>query len=394
MSAKNRKAPSLRTRLTIWWYAFFDRRAFRTRDFIFAASAIRLREHHALPQLGEDEAQDHRVQVAVERFFSWAPDADRRTPVDEYGAWLESDSISRANRQLHYRIQYWLHSFTNDRPKIAASHKHLYGGDIEEIEEAEILTEYYRLRKELKVTRDRYLQSIAVRLPLSIKDLAYTAPFLSFLLVLGGYFYTSRVHNHFGIGVHHFFTISDYLSSSVNAVEAASVSAVAAAAGAVWRGVNDANLAKVYRKQRDARNQWIRGLLLLASIFVLILSDEADRTTVWFAIALCLIGVFFVELLFDHVLRPSLALTLLSMSTVVFAATLYVRSNSHILNIENGVMDGHFRVTSQDSQYTSDAYSIIGTSEKYVFLWQREQDRVHILPRDDIRWVSFSDRNE
>lgn len=394
MSLQNRDKLSLRTRLSIWWYAFFDRRAFRTRDAIFAASALRLREHYSLPQLGEDETQDHRVRVAIKRFFAWTQESEALHPEDKYSGWLNSDSASQENRRLHYRIQYWLRSFTEDGPKIATHYRALYDEKIQEIDEVTILTEYRRLRKGLNRVRNRYLRSIAIRLPLSIKDFAYSAPILSFLLVVGGYFYTSRIHGHFGIAVNHFFTIGDYLSSSVNAVEAASISAVVAVGTIIVKAVTHINLAKYYREKRAVREKWIRGVLLLSAVYGLIFADESGRATIWFALALCLVGTALLEHLLDRIFRPSLALALLSVSTVVFAAMLYVRSNNHIINIEHGIMDSHFRVVSRDSEYVDDEYSIIGASERYMFLWQREQDQVLVLPRDEIQWMSVSVRIE
>ncbi len=334
------------------------------------------------------------MKSAIAAFYSWVADSAPAVDRLEYFRWLDSDPDSLANRKTHYRIQYRLRSHAEDGKIIAARYRTLYDEDITEPDDATILETHSALKKQLRKIRRRYLEKVAVRIRLSLKDVAYATPVFSVMIALGGYFYTSRVYAHFGIVASHFFTAGDYLSASVHAVEAAALSAVLFVASMTWRAVADANLTRFERKKYAAQNIWPQRLIMFSCIFALITADADMRATGWFGVALFVVGVNVVTFLLDRIFRSSISLVSTVSAAVVFAAMLFVQSNQTIKKIEQSDDVRNFRVLMRDSEFTSDDYSIVGSSGKYLFLWKRDDGQVKAVPHAEIRWMSLSEKTE
>ncbi len=388
ISAIRRSADHVVTRLFFRVNSWIIRRAINTRVTIFGISYLRLRENYSLPLLGEDEERDARAKAAVERFFAWDANSTPGKNEDEWVQWLEADEDSRSNRRLHLRIQHWIRSSTDDGPRIRDRYRQLFDEDIEEIDDGSILVAHDKLRKDLKVVRKRYLASIAWRIPISVKDFAHAIPILSVAMALGGYLYTSRVHGHFGVDVSHFFTVGDYLASAVHAVRAAAWSAFLFVMSAAWRAVRDLNLPEYERTKYLRQEKWPRRVFYFSCVVGLFTLDQA---TTLFAVSLWFVSLPIVDYLLNQTYRRSLAVILGTSSMVVFSALIYVESNAAIQRVETGNKEQDFSIVSQGSDLTSETHSIIGSSNKYLFLWVRHESRVQIIPHAEISRMSFSD---
>lgn len=383
---------SLSYRLILRWLTFVFSRADKTQYLIFGIAYLRLRDHYKVSL--EDDPRSPLLKEAVEAFFSWEADSTPSDDVEEYYRWLYSDSDSMANRKAHYQIQYRLRSNTEEGHAIAARYRQLYGENIVELDDAAILKKHSAFKKQRNKTRRRYRRNVAVRIQLSITDLAYAVPVISVMIALGGYFYTSRVYTHFGIVASHFFTAGDYLSASVHAVEAAAISAVMFVASMTWRVVSDANMTRYERKKYATQDLWMLGIVIASCVYILFTADDAMRATVWFGMALFVIGVNIITYLLDRVFQSSMAIVSIVAAAVVFASMLYVQSNREIMKIEREDNTRDFRVLVEDSEFTSDEYSIVGSSGKYLFLWRRDESRVEVIPHATIRWMSLSAESE
>lgn len=381
----------LATRLTRRVTSFAKRRAIKTRNLIPTISLLRLKDHYDLPH--GDATNDPRVRDAVDRYFSWTtgslPAEDR-----QFLRWLASDPYSQVGRKAYYEVQYWLRSDTDDGPAIAAKYRQLYDEDINKLEEGAILAYHGHYRKRFRQARKEYLRRVEVRPSLSLKDLAYAVPIVSVLIPLGGYFYTSRVFQHFGIQIRHFFTVTDYLAASVHSVGSAAVSAAIAVVAALWQAVRESTRTDYERQESDKTDRWLWRFSLVLSIYFLWSADQEMRATAIVVLPLTFAGVAIVSTVLTRILRPSVALLLTALSAVVFSALLYVESNRQVLNIERGVEEQSFRVETHDMAFTSDTHSIVGSSEKYMFLWQREDKHVEIVPHTEIKKVSVFRKDE
>ena len=382
----------LRFRLFLRLVTLVFRCAAKTQYVIFGISYLRLRDHYRIPL--EDETPNPLLKKAVEAFFSWETDSSPSEDMAEYYRWLCSDPDSTANRKAHYQIQHWLRSNTTEGHTIAKRYRQLYDEDIVDLDEGAILEKYFAFTKQRNRTRKRYRENVALRIQLSITDLAYAVPVISAMIALGGYFYTSRVYAHFGIVASHFFTAGDYLSASVHAVGAAAVSAVVFVVSMAWRDVSDANMTRYERTKYATQDVWIRRIIIGSCVYILLTADDVMRATVWFGMALFVIGVNIITYLLDRVFQSSMAIVSIVAAAVVFASMLYVQSNQTIMKIEREDDTRDFRVLVEDSEFTSDEYSIVGSSGKYLFLWRRDESRVEVIPHATIRWMSLSAESE
>ena len=161
--------------------------------------------------------------------------------------------------------------------------------------------------------------------------------------------------------------------------------------GATWRAVRDLNLTKYERNKYMKQEKWPRRFIFISSVGLLFLLDSTDGM---FAIALWLVSLPIVDYLLDLTFRRSLALVFGTSSVIVFSAILYVESNVAIRLIETGPNEQEFSIMLPNSEFTSENYSIIGSSDRYLFLWARSEDRVQIVPHVEIKEMSLSKGSE
>ena len=390
MSRKPSQKDGLATRLSRGVTAFTKYRAIKTRNTIPTISYLLLKNHYNLPR--EDDTNS-RVHDAVDRFFSWrtvsAPPEDR-----SFLRWLDSDPDSRFNRKPYYEIQYWLRSDTEDGPAIAARYRQLYDEDIEKLTNGAISAYHGHFRKKFRQVLRQYRRRVVARIPLSLRDLAYTVPVFSLLVLLGGYFYTYRVFHHFGIRISDFFTVTDYLATSVHAVGYAAIAAAITSTLAAWDLVRESTQTDYGTQTPIEENRWLWRVILAVSLYFLWSADQEIRATVFFVPPLVMAGTATLFLVVNRRFRPSLGLLLTALSTIAFAALLYVDSNRQVFNIQRGAEDQSFRVEARGGEFTSKSHSIIGSSDKYMFLWQRDGKHVEVVPHAEIKRVSLSERSE
>lgn len=386
MSQKPSHKEGLATRL-FRVTVFRKYRAIKTRNIIPTISYLLLKNHYNLPR--EDATTDALVHDAVDRFFSWTTVS--ATPDDRrFLRWLDSDPDSRFNRKPYYEIQYWLRSDPAERSAIATRYRQLYDEDIEKLTDGDISDYHDHFRKKFRQIRKQYLRRVVAPIPLSLKDWAHTVPVFSLLVLLGGYFFTYRVFHHFGVRISDFFTVTDYLATSVHAVGYAALAAVITSTLAAWDLVREFTQTDSGRRALDKEDRWLWGLVLLVSLYSLWSADQEIRATVFFVPPLTLAGTATVFLVVHRRFRPSLGLLLTVLSTIMFASLLYVDSNRQILNIERGSEDQSFHVETRDGEFSSSTHSIIGSSDKYMFLWQRDGKHVDIVPHTAIKSVLLS----
>ena len=281
---------------------------------------------------------------------------------------------------------------------IVARYRQLYNEDIGELSRAEVLAKYATFREQLREVRKHYREKVAFRLRLSLKGVAYATPVVSVIVTLGGYFYTHRVYSHFDIVASNFFTVGDYLSAGIHAVDDAALYAALFVVFMVWRVVDYANLTR-YERTRNAFHEKWQGRLIASScvgglVISLVAADDDVKASGWFAVILYILGLRIADFLLDRIFRPSISLMSIVFSTVVFAALLYVDSNRTIIEIErnDGLQD--FRLLLEDSEFTSDQHSIIGSGGGYLFLWQRDDKEVEVVPHTKIRRMSLFEKSE
>lgn len=337
--------------------------------------------------------------AALDAFFSWTTDDAVLDGGTKYSRWLCSDPDSLENRKARYQIEYWIHSYSTEKQAaIATRYRQLYDEDIVELDRATIAAKYSALKVQLRQVRKRYREKVAFRIRFSLKGLAYATPVISVIITLGGYFYTYRVYSHFGIVASHFFTAGDYLSAGIHAVCDAAIYAVLFSVVMIWRIVDHANLPRYERRRIAVHEKWQRRLTasmcVLVVVIGLIVANAGVEASEWFVLPLYFLGLRSIDVLMDRIFRPSLSLVSMVFATATFAISLYLESNQMIREIERNDPDQDFHLLLENTEITSDEHSIIGSGGGYLFLWQREESQVRIVPHTRIRQMSLSERNE
>ena len=185
------------------------RNAEKVKSYVKLIAYSRIRHKFNLPLYGEDRKVDEKLEKIVDNFFDY--DQKRQNPsseidCDEILQWLKSDAVSVNDRKMYLRVSCLTAEKSENR----------YEESVEPITEAEIKEvrwEFWeRFIKERQVLRD----SKKHLFDLPVKKLAvYLLPFISVFFLLGGYVNVYFFYRHFGIDTSHFFSLNDYLASSI-----------------------------------------------------------------------------------------------------------------------------------------------------------------------------------
>ena len=139
-------------------------------------------------------------------------------PESHYFHWLCNDDDSIPLRELEFRISHWYTTSEVDHTDIEQNFRHVFQSDINPLLNADILKLHRKIRKRKKSIHRQWNDSRGYKINLRLKDIAMVIPLVSATLVSAGYLYTSIVYKHFGINPTHFFSVGDYLASSLQPI--------------------------------------------------------------------------------------------------------------------------------------------------------------------------------
>ena len=126
------------------------------------------------------------------------------------------------------------------------------------------------LRKDINKIRDAISEREAIKISLSIQNAGALISVVSSVFLISGYLYNRFLLGEFGIEVSYFFTLTDYLASSIEAVRYSASGAVIAIVS-YFLGVHSASRKSVAQIEFErARREYWPYIILLVSIFLAI----------------------------------------------------------------------------------------------------------------------------
>ena len=372
----------------MWLFRKVVSRACKIHPLVAVIAATRLRLHFDLPLVGEDEALDAKLGDAVLRFFDWSfeegPSVDSN---DQFAQWLQQDLVANDDRETYYRVSYWLYSDTDRGGQIASAHRGRYGREIESIDESSIWKTYLDLRARLRVDQRMLRKSKARLLEISLKDITPLVPWISILLIVGGYLHITVLYRHFGIDPGNFFLVSDYISSSIEELRHSVTGSIAYLLGVAFHHRNEPTITKYEYEQRRRRERW--GILFFWGTSVIFLAAVYNES--WFphitlvtvpnSTIVAIYGAVFFPIGFvsSRYFKKSVTVFAVSMLFVLFFASLLVTTYKKIEDIENGEASRNFEIEVGSKQYTGDNARLIGSNARFVFLLSVDE-RIEVIP--------------
>ena len=365
------------------------RRAKHILALIELAALTRLRLHFSLPLEGTNETLDLQLENALRKYlyldFSETNSEDRE---DIYLAYLTNDASSKTDREAYFRVKYWLNSGTEEAEPIAQFYKSLNQKEIAPISESELRPMFADVRRRYRTQDREHRESKASLIEISLRDLNLLLPWISLLIVVSGYFHTSVLYGKLGIDYDQFYSVGDYISSSVNQLPHALVGVAAFAVGIIYAHRKLSTETKNERAQFRRQVGWFSTLFCVSCIGLLILLYV--KSLFLPIIPILAIGatqpvVIYVS---GKYFRKSLPVYIGMMFLIIFFSGIYAAAHSRFEEIMAGEVNREFELKISGRTYTETDFHIIGSNSQYMFLYSRE-GAIEVIPLSKVERVAF-----
>ena len=356
-----------------------------------------LRTHFDLPSHGRDISVDRTIYAAVIAYLKPSHSQSQAGDgFEAYFTWLRTNDSCSTLRELFLRIQHRISLTADERTAIEEVYCSLYESNISFLSPAHIWKTRTTVKTMLREAKGEWLDKRYRKLHFNIRAVAAYVPVASFLLICSGYIHTSIVYKHFNIDPTYFFSIGDYLATSLQQIEHAVLPCISYAIGSVLAYVRQPTMPRI----RD-RSEIRKDELVLNTMFVLSLAMLVTMGLMWERLATSstsagLVGFFmlFAMLRLESLIplrflqnqvRGRLLLIAVAMFFGIIVASSYVKINV----VTNGLSDEKFVLVAGEQTLTDEEYSIIGSNSSYVFIWSKDE-RVQIIPWNNIEEMEIS----
>ncbi len=352
-----------------------------------------------LPTYGQDQTLDKRLIRVMTYYLEPREDHEIVDEDDQTCMqWFTDDAASNDMRELFLRAKHRLSSIGSERQRLERIYLSLYKRELSQLTTAEVK----RTRAELVKIRRRvikvWLRQRSRRLTIDPKFLAASVPVLSFILICAGYFHASIVYNSFGIDPTQYFSLSDYLSTSLQQVEHAIWLPISLIATFIFSYVVEPAIPKRYvrvslgRKLRKLSWTFLLSSGVLA-LFCFFWREWADLPIVTWIMGWCMFGIIscvqeFIP--FRYIANEEVG-KFLFVSTVLFSGMIVLTSYMRVNVIHNESSPQEFTIVHGGQSITEAEHSIIGSNSAYVFIWDRESS-VEIIPLSKVVSIKKRER--
>ena len=366
-------------------------------DLVTFIAFAKLRSHFSLPLVGEDETLDDQLGRAIYQYLNLGvTEAKPEESERQYLQCLLDDVPSNSDREMYFRVRYWLNFHTDQAEEIANTYKLIFSKEIVPIDEGEIQPLFKNTRQRFRHQTRSLRESKARLIKLSLKDLNLLLPWISLCFVFSGYIYTSILYGGLGISSGQFFSISDYISSSISQLPHAIYGAVAYIVGVLY-SYRNLPTETIRERQKYARfGRWYSRLFFLSCSGLLIAMYL--KSLFFPIIPLLAIGVSqpIIGYISSKFFRHSLPVFIGAMFLLIFFVSIFASARQEIDDIKSGKADMQFKVELGDKVYkvyTEEDATVIGSNSRYMFLYMAD-DTVEVIPLDKIDKISLNWKTE
>ena len=230
----------------------------------------------------------------------------------------------------------------------------------------------------------------------SLKEFVQYLPFISVLIIIGGYFHASVLYGYFGIEVNQFFSLDDYVASSIEEIEHALYFvgiylAYLVAMLSRYRNlstleqhgflksrhaglfIGDAGLVKRIRSEYERRERWTWIWVMFAYIlFSLLFAYSRDENLPLYVLG-GLVFLCLAHILFLRYFENSFAAAGVLLSLVVFFASIYFDAERQIQRIKKCPTIVYEMETGTGEG--AEKHCLIGANGRYVFLLEPDKKK-------------------
>ncbi|CAJ2377111.1 MAG: hypothetical protein IBGAMO2_580008 [Arenicellales bacterium IbO2] len=381
-----------------WWKTRRNiRRINKIKILIDLTLYLRIRSQFDYPPARVVQWVDRAVKDGLDFFYLQGLNPKEKNTLDAAAnaiyEWLCSDNESKENLALRTRVIHLARILTDSEDgarEIDHFYQSCFGKELKPLEVAELSEMYFDLQSENRSEKLSFIRKISRLIKFETKAIAQAIPVFSVLLLVGGYLHTSLVYHHFGIEANKFFSLGDYLASSLNQVIWAGYAFVGHSAGLVqhyrystsadeiaYKEFHGWSLFKYWYENASFVGMLVvfhmfgahRAFWLLLPIAFLILSQK------W---AFSMANKYFQD--------PFSAYSKLALS-FLFIAGVLASAKIETIDIEIEFRAKPFVIEAVDHTYTNEEHLFLGGNDRYIFLVKKDGGN-QIIPRERVKNIA------
>jgi hypothetical protein len=277
-----------------------------------------------------------------------------------------------------------------------------YDASSTRIEKGDIVKLESTLKAQLKVLRNKVKdintqriedEKIKIIKPIRVtsSDLTFVASVFTTLFVLSGFLYSKLFFNYFGVAVGDFFSVSDYLASSVDVILYA-FTATAVGVISYFIGVSSALTNHLHSQQFEivAPKKSSRFILpfffffSLAGLFIDYYQSKPLRfVLLYIPLAIAFFHFFHSSNLWKYI-ENRFQVGFLIIVFFTFFLNLGISLASKIQSLVIGTFSAPYIVKFKDSSVSYPGYEFVSSNSQYVFLWNKENANMLVVSKSDV----------
>lgn len=366
---------------------------------------VRLLQPHLL-QIGEDDQLDLVVELVARELTGREILLELDTVREDsrvaelLEASRKSNDVLQVVARYHCTDAFFAGLLKDDARKIAQMEfAHAVFDSQTEYDASAIYREHAKTAKRLSKLRRELAERSALKMDFSIHGISGGVALVSAVFLVAGYLYVHYFYQRMGVDVALYFSVSDYLSASVEQIRSAAFAAVYAIA-VFALGVRAGSLrsrlqtqATANARRREGRIFGLFALGLCAAIAYSLYTGKPDFASM--RIAGLLISYWAADYIADAFFKNRLAAMTTIAAILVFGTNVgvgaYERSERLLSGTgESGIKQRlHFKDASPPI-----SGELFGANGSYYFIYARDKSMTHIVPRDRVAQIDITKKTQ
>lgn len=247
-----------------------------------------------------------------------------------------------------------------------------------------------------KVTNEKFA-SIA---PIKINSTHITLLISTFstLFLISGYYFNNQVLKSLGVNSDYFFTVQDYISTSINLILlplfytlVMFVLIVFRVDEDIYKNIESEQLG-IKNKIKNSINTYIILIILILSNIINILTilggDEAQSNIFYFNIAIA--GIFILNKVQWRYFENPLTIYMFTMAFLFYYVNINIVIDDKIENYKSVGYKSNYKVSFKDKEISTKNIEFMRVNSNYVFMINKKNNKVEIYPRLSISKIDVN----
>lgn len=395
---KNITIPLLRFSIRIEFRKY--RKALKLSDLVYQILNFRIRNLLKLKIRGYDKDKDELVFFAISKVLELKfKEQDQETlkkrekKINKICKKIQNDEFSLQLIDLFAKLKNLAHERYN--LELVLNNRLLPNSPlVDNIEIQELKNVSKILKRKAKSESEELIDRSTFKLDFSLSEIGNIFAIITPIIFIGGYYYSKIYYSHFGFNIHNFFSISDYITTSIDKLELALYGGLIAIISTISNIINHSKSSYKLTNSSEIRNnskmklfRFLIIILLVSSVFLQFYINGKNK---FVTLHILLIPVFYfvADFLafkyFRNSLKPLFILTFIFQFYLNIAISVF----SDIDDIENNWVKKTTKVffNSNIDIQNKEQLLIIGFSNDYIYLHDSINKKSITIKKENIEY--------